>query len=72
MDYCLAGDDGTAAMWHGQPDLDLDHDGRLEPIGLDFDHDSKDVGFEGNQGQVGGVVLGVGPPPPSPLVRPDP
>ncbi|BBY23783.1 pullulanase [Mycobacterium stomatepiae] len=39
MDYCLAGDGGTAAMWHGQPDLDLDHDGRLESVGLDFDHD---------------------------------
>ncbi len=38
MDYCLSGDNG-AAMWHGQPDLDLDHDGRLESIGLDFDHD---------------------------------
>ena len=38
MDYCLSGDSG-AAMWHGQPDVDLDHDGRLESIGLDFDHD---------------------------------
>jgi hypothetical protein len=38
MDYCLSGDSG-AAIWHGQPDLDLDHDGRLESIGLDFDHD---------------------------------
>ncbi len=27
MDYCLSGDDGAAAIWHGQPDLDLDHDG---------------------------------------------
>lgn len=39
MDYCLAGDNGAAAFWHGQPDLDLDHDGRFESIGLDFDHD---------------------------------
>ena len=39
MDYCLAGDDGTAAMWNGQPDLDLDSDGRLDAIGLDFDGD---------------------------------
>ena len=39
MDYCLAGDNGAAAMWHGQPDLDLDGDGRFESIGLDFDHD---------------------------------
>lgn len=39
MDYCLAGDNGAAAFWHGQPDLDLDHDGRFESIGMDFDHD---------------------------------
>ncbi|MCA2245668.1 pullulanase [Mycobacterium sp. WUMAC-067] len=38
MDYCLAGDNG-AAIWHGQPDLDLDGDGRFESIGMDFDHD---------------------------------
>ncbi|MGD1111875.1 MAG: hypothetical protein ABR885_16700, partial [Mycobacterium sp.] len=29
MDYCLAGDDGTAVIWNGQPDLDLNGDGRL-------------------------------------------
>ena len=39
MDYCLAGDDGTAAIWNGQPDLDLNGDGRLDAIGLDFDGD---------------------------------
>jgi hypothetical protein len=39
VDYCLAGDDGTAAMWNGQPDLDLDGDGRLDAISLDFDGD---------------------------------
>ena len=39
MDYCVAGDDGTAAIWHGQPNLDLDGDGRLDAIGLDFDGD---------------------------------
>ncbi len=39
MDYCLSGDDGAAAMWHGQPDLDLDGDGRLDAVGLDFDGD---------------------------------
>ncbi|OYV23658.1 MAG: pullulanase, partial [Mycobacterium sp. 20-66-4] len=39
MDYCLAGDDGTAAIWHGQPNLDLDGDGRLDAFGLDFDGD---------------------------------
>jgi hypothetical protein len=38
MDYCLSGDNG-AAIWHGQPDLDLDHDGRLESIGMDLDGD---------------------------------
>ncbi len=39
MDYCLAGDDGTAAIWNGQPELDLDGDGRLDAISLDFDGD---------------------------------
>jgi len=39
MDYCLAGDDGTPAIWNGQPDLDLNGDGRLDAIGLDFDGD---------------------------------
>jgi hypothetical protein len=39
MDYCLAGDDGHAAIWHGQPDLDLDGDGRLDAFGLDLDGD---------------------------------
>lgn len=39
MDYCMAGDDGAAAIWHGQPDLDLDGDGRFDAIGLDFDGD---------------------------------
>jgi hypothetical protein len=39
MDYCLAGDDGSADIWHRQPDFDLDGDGRLDAIGLDFDGD---------------------------------
>jgi hypothetical protein len=39
VDYCLASDDGGAAIWHGPPDLDLDGDGRLDAIGLDFDGD---------------------------------
>jgi hypothetical protein len=39
MDYCLSGDNGAAAIWHGQPDLDLDHDGRLDAFGLDLDGD---------------------------------
>jgi hypothetical protein len=52
MDYCLAGDDGAAAMWKGQPDLDLDGDGRLDAIGLDFDgdgiHDDALADFDGD------------------------
>jgi hypothetical protein len=39
MDYCLAGHEGAAAIWHGQPNLDLDGDGRLDAVGLDFDGD---------------------------------
>lgn len=39
MDYCLHGDDGTAAFWHAQPDLDLDGDGRFDSYALDFDGD---------------------------------
>ena len=39
MDYCLAGDDGTAAIWNNRPDLDLDGDGQLDAVSLDFDAD---------------------------------
>ncbi|HZU47416.1 MAG TPA: pullulanase, partial [Mycobacterium sp.] len=39
MEYCLGGDDGAARIWDGQPDLDLDHDGRFDAVGLDFDGD---------------------------------
>jgi hypothetical protein len=39
MDYCMGSDDGTAAILHGQPDLDLDGDGRLDAFGLDLDGD---------------------------------
>ncbi len=38
MDYCL-GEDGTATMWTGPPDVDTDGDGLLDAIGLDFDGD---------------------------------
>lgn len=52
MEYCLAGDDGTAAMWNGRPDLDLNGDGRLDAIGLDFDgdgmHDDALADFDGD------------------------
>ena len=39
VDYCLAGDDGGAAIWQREPDVDLDGDGRPDAIGLDFDGD---------------------------------
>ncbi|HEU4360408.1 MAG TPA: pullulanase [Mycobacterium sp.] len=39
MDYCLGDGDGTATIWSGPPDLDLDGDGRLDALGLDFDGD---------------------------------
>ncbi|OBF06573.1 pullulanase [Mycobacterium sp. ACS4054] len=39
MDYCMAGDDGAAAIWHRELDLDVDGDGRLDAYGLDFDGD---------------------------------
>jgi hypothetical protein len=39
MDYCIAGDDGTADIWNHAPDLDLDGDGRFDAVGLDLDGD---------------------------------
>ena len=52
MDYCLAGDEGGAAIWSGRPDLDLNGDGRLDAIGLDFDgdgmHDDALADFDGD------------------------
>ena len=39
MDYCLGDGDGTAAIWSGEPNLDVDGDGVFDAIGLDFDGD---------------------------------
>jgi hypothetical protein len=41
MDYCLAGDDGSATMWTAGPNTDLDGDGDLDAVGLDFDGDGR-------------------------------
>jgi len=30
VDYCLAGDDGGAAIWQREPELDLDGDGKWD------------------------------------------
>jgi len=39
MDYCLDAGDGTAAIWSGRPDVDVDGDGELDGVRLDFDGD---------------------------------
>lgn len=39
MDYCLGPGDGTAAMFGGHPDVDLDGDGELDGVRLDVDGD---------------------------------
>ena len=39
MEYCLGGDDGTAAIWNRPLDLDLDGDGVFDALGLDLDGD---------------------------------
>ena len=39
MDYCFGPGDGTASMWTGTPDVDLDGDGTFDAVGLDFDGD---------------------------------
>jgi hypothetical protein len=39
VDYCQAGDNSAGAIFHGQPNLDLDGDGRLDAVGLDLDGD---------------------------------
>src|SRR5262245_23464449 len=37
MDYCLGDADGTATIFTGMPDLDVDGNGSLDGIGLDVD-----------------------------------
>ena len=39
MEYCLGDADGSATMWTGVPDIDVDGDGSLDAVGLDFDGD---------------------------------
>ncbi|MGI9125467.1 MAG: pullulanase [Mycobacterium sp.] len=39
MDYCLDTGDGTASIWSGSPQLDLDGDGLLDDLFTDLDGD---------------------------------
>lgn len=39
MDYCLDAGDGSASIWTGRPDVDVDGDGALDGVRLDFDGD---------------------------------
>ncbi len=39
MDYCFGAGDGTASMWTGPLDTDVDGDGTLDAAGVDFDGD---------------------------------
>ena len=39
MDYCLDTGDGTASIWTGQPDIDLDGDGLFDDVFDDVDDD---------------------------------
>lgn len=39
MDYCLDAGDGTASIWTGHPDIDLDGDGLLDDLMTDHDGD---------------------------------
>jgi hypothetical protein len=39
MDYCLDAGDGTASIWTGRLDFDIDGDGELDGVRMDFDGD---------------------------------
>ncbi|MCB0930855.1 MAG: pullulanase [Mycobacterium sp.] len=39
MDYCLDAGDGSASIWTGPPELDLDGDGLLDDVLTDLDDD---------------------------------
>jgi hypothetical protein len=39
MEYCLGESDGSATMWTADPDTDVNGDGSLDALGLDYDGD---------------------------------
>ncbi len=39
MEYCFGPGDGSATMWIGAPDTDLDGNGELDALRMDFDGD---------------------------------
>ena len=41
MEYCFGPGDGSATMWIGTPDTDLDGDGEFDAVRLDFDGDGR-------------------------------
>jgi hypothetical protein len=41
MEYCFGPGDGSATMWVGTPDVDLDGDGQSDAVRLDFDGDGR-------------------------------